>query len=210
MAEQVVDMDIDPETGLPVGLYVGGEPSTAQTTPEIVSQPPTPATSSNVRDSEVILAATSILNNSAMSEPVEVPSIANSVPSSATKDDPAVVFNETISGSYGARLASISVAVDAVFQTNYKWLLSILNTGYPSQTWQSFDPTVNTFEEVPSGKYFIVKAGTTIQIKAYNNTGTSSDGIMSVYLVYDQLTSSEAAILSKYDSVVASLASSLG
>lgn len=121
--------------------------------------------------------------------------IAISVPNTSVSTSPFTVYSATIGGQWGARLATGSIAVDSIFQTNYNWNFVLTGATSTNNTFQPFDPTVNTFDIVPNGKFIIVKPGTRLTIQAYNNTSTTSDGIMSVYVVADLLKQDEAGLI---------------
>ena len=129
------------------------------------------------------------------------PKFAVSVSASTTAQAPQVIYQRTVGGPHGAIVRSVSVSVDAVFQTNFYWQSVISGTDQGDSTpFQPFDPTVNVFDAVPQqGGYrgqqgIPVAPGAQIKISAYNhNSGNSTNGIMSVYVVFDQITQPEPA-----------------
>jgi hypothetical protein len=117
-----------------------------------------------------------------------------SVPSTSTLQSPFNVYGPTtIGGQWGARIATISLAVDAVFQTNYYWRFIISGATGTYNDFGPFDSNINTFDIVPMGKFINVKAGANLTVQAYNQTGTANNAIMSVYTVADHLTQKQAA-----------------
>lgn len=157
-----------------------------------------------IDDLATIMAAQTIMNTSTMTQPTQAPQIATVVPyTNNSALNAFTVFSQPIAGSYGARLASVSVAVDAVFQSNFKWLLQVASVTSAGISYQSFDPTVNTFEDVPSGTFFLVGPGSTVVIKAFNNNpSNTNNGIMSVNLTYDQLSATQASAIKRYNQLL--------
>jgi hypothetical protein len=153
-------------------------------------------------------AARTILSGNVLGVPFFDREIATEVPytvqSAAT---PFKVYDFPVGGSNGALLSSVSIAVDSVFQTNYLWTLFIDGvTGPTGNQFESFDPTVNTFEAVPASKTYLLKPQAHVQIKAYNaNSGNNNNGIISVFVVAGMLNPAEAAVLQKYQDVLAAV-----
>jgi hypothetical protein len=165
---------------------------------------PTSASVKGVSDAVIAILAQSILGRSTLLHPTDDPVIDVSVPTTATVANPFTVYSKPVSYGNGALLASVSISTDAIFQANYDWTLNIDGVSGPQGKSQiPFDPTVNTFEAVPSARTFYLKPGAAVTITASNSTGTSSTGIMSVYVVTDQLTEYEAAIITKYNALLA-------
>lgn len=110
-----------------------------------------------------------------------------------TASAPFTVYNRrSVAGPYGARLASVSLSVDAVFQANYYWKSKIDSVTPSGVNFVPWDSTVNTFEEVPTGNPFLLRPGSGIAITAYNAVSTNTnDGIMSVSVVSSDLTEDE-------------------
>lgn len=152
-----------------------------------------------------------VLSHSVRSTDMDVPvidkKIAVSVPATSTNSSqPFTVYQNSIGGTYGCRLASVSIAVDAVFQTNFFWADFITGVTQPNPPLGPFDPTVNTFDEVPSGKFFVLKPGASIKITAINNVSTNlTNGIMSVNVVYDLITEGEYNLLQRYKELVGNI-----
>ena len=131
----------------------------------------------------------SLLKNPNNDKDIDVEVPATGYPSAS----PFVVYNRrAVAGPYGARLASVSYSVDAIFQSNFYWKSKIDGITTPSATFQPWDSTVSTFEEVPTGNPFLLKPGAGIAIYAYNaNSSNTSNGIMSVSVVAADLTEDE-------------------
>lgn len=145
--------------------------------------------------------ALTLLQSNILTNPATNPQQATTVSHTYTsQQSPQVVYGpNAIGGNYGALLASVSLSVDAVFQTNYQWQFQVTGVTGPTTPFQDFDPTVNVFDIVPSGKFFYMKPGANIQINAYNATsGNTTDGIMSVYVVWNILTPQQYQIINKY------------
>ena len=134
-----------------------------------------------------------ILNtNTLLRHPMYIITTAVDVPASSNLQNPfAVLPKTTIAGSYGARLASVSIAVDAVFQANYYWKLIVDGVTNPAAPFVPFDPTVNTFDLIPSGTFYLLKPGAAITLLAYNATGTTNDGHASIYISADMIDTQE-------------------
>ena len=123
--------------------------------------------------------------NTLLRHPMYIVTTAVDVPASSTLQNPKTILDTAIAGSYGARLASVSIAVDAVFQANYYWKLVVDGVTSPTQPFIPFDPTVNTFDLIPSGTFYLLKPGAGIHFYAYNATGTTNDGHASIYVSAD-------------------------
>lgn len=166
---------------------------------QISSQLSALSSSSGPSSAEQLTAA--LLFSNILTNPQNDPALALTAShSNTTQASPQTIYGPTpIGGQYGALLASVSISVDAIFQTNYKWQLLITGVTSPNPPFQDFDPTVNTFDDVPTAKFYFVKPGANIQINVYNSvSGNTSDGIMSVFPVWNQLTSSQYAVIRKY------------
>ena len=134
--------------------------------------------------------------NTTLRHPNYIPSIADVVPSTSTLQNPFDVFDAVIGGTYGSRLSGVSLAVDSVFQTNYHWQLQVDGITNPNPSFMPFDPTVNTFDLVPQGEFYLVKPGSGIHIKSYNhNTSNTTDGVISIYIAIDMLNQEESNAL---------------
>jgi len=123
--------------------------------------------------------------NTLLRHPMYLVTTAVDVPASSTLQNPATILNTSVAGSYGARLASVSIAVDSIFQANYYWKLVVDGVTSPAQPFVPFDPTVNTFDLIPAGTFYLLKPGAGIHFYAYNETGTTSDGNASIYVSAD-------------------------
>jgi len=123
--------------------------------------------------------------NTLLRHPMYLVTTAVDVPAGSTLQSPATILNTAVAGSYGARLASVSIAVDAIFQANYYWKLVVDGVTSPTQPFIPFDPTVNTFDLIPSGTFYLLKPGAGVHFYAYNATGTTSDGHASIYVSAD-------------------------
>jgi len=123
--------------------------------------------------------------NTLLRHPMYIVTTAVDVPASSTLQNPKTILDTAIAGSYGARLASVSIAVDAIFQANYYWKLVVDGITSPTQPFIPFDPTVNTFDLIPSGTFYLLKPGAGIHFYAYNATGTTNDGHASIYVSAD-------------------------
>jgi len=123
--------------------------------------------------------------NTLLRHPMYLVTTAVDVSALSTLQSPATLLDTAVAGSYGARLASVSIAVDAVFQANYYWKLVVDGVTSPTQPFIPFDPTVNTFDLIPSGTFYLLKPGAGIHFYAYNATGTTSDGHASIYVSAD-------------------------
>jgi len=123
--------------------------------------------------------------NTLLRHPMYLVTTAVDVPASSTLQNPATILNTSVAGSYGARLASVSIAVDSIFQANYYWKLVVDGVTSPAQPFVPFDPTVNTFDLIPAGTFYLLKPGAGIHFYAYNETGTTSDGHASIYVSAD-------------------------
>lgn len=145
--------------------------------------------------------AIALLNSSIMAAPLQDPRQATPVLHTFTsQSSPQAVYpRNTLAGSNGALLASVSISVDAIFQTNYQWQYVIDGVTSPVPPFQDFDPTVNVMDLVPTGKFFYLKPGAGLTINAFNSvSGNSSDGIMSILVTTNQLTQKQAAVIQKY------------
>lgn len=121
-----------------------------------------------------------------------VPFIKQKVPllPTSTIQEPTIVFNAPVSFNYGSKLVSISIAYDSVAQTNYYWKYEIDGVQTSSE-FQPFDPTVDVVSVVPTGWAYLLNPGAAVKIKAYNATGTTSTGYMSVFVSTSQLSKNE-------------------
>ena len=136
-----------------------------------------------------------LMSNTVMLKPTYLPLIGQSIPASSSVSNPYTVLSTQLAGSYGARLASVSIAVDSVFQTNFYWRVIVDGVVDPNIPFQPFDPTVNVFDLVPSGTFFLLKPGAGIHIQAYNNnSGNTTNGIMSIYIALDLLDQTMAKV----------------
>lgn len=146
-----------------------------------------------------------LLSSGILTNPQNDPALALSALHTYTSQQtPQTIYGPTtIGGQYGALLASISISVDAVFQTNYKWQLIITGVTSPNPPFQDYDPTVNTFDDVPNGKFYYVKPGANVQINVFNSVSTNTtDGIMSVFTVWNALTAAQANVIKKYMGII--------
>ena len=123
--------------------------------------------------------------NTLLRHPMYIVTTAVDIPASSTLQQPTKILDTSIAGSYGARLASVSIAVDSIFQANYYWKLVIDGVTSPTQPFIPFDPTVNTFDLIPAGTFYLLKPGAGIHLYAYNATGTTNDGHASIYVSAD-------------------------
>jgi len=123
--------------------------------------------------------------NTLLRHPMYLVTTAVDVPASSTLQNPKAILDTAVAGSYGARLASVSIAVDAVFQANYYWKLVVDGVTSPTQPFIPFDPTVNTFDLIPAGTFYLLKPGAGVHFYAYNATGITSDGHASIYVSAD-------------------------
>jgi len=123
--------------------------------------------------------------NTMLRHPMYLVTTAVDVPASSTLQNPKAILDTAVAGSYGARLASVSIAVDSIFQANYYWKLVVDGVTSPTQPFIPYDPTVNTFDLIPSGTFYLLKPGAGIHFYAYNATGTTSDGHASIYVSAD-------------------------
>ena len=134
--------------------------------------------------------------SSILKHPNYIPSIANIASSTSTLQNPITLFDTPIGSNYGAVLASVSLSADTVFQSDYYWQLSVSGITNPNPPFMPFDPTVNTFDLIPAGVFFLLKPGSAVKIKAYNhNTANITDGLLSIYVVVDILTQNESEVL---------------
>jgi hypothetical protein len=154
---------------------------------------------------DLIALIEAVRSNSDMKIPFVDRSIGNTVPYTyAGQAAPYTVYDFPIGSDSGARLASVSISVDAIFQANYYWSLFIDGvTGPTGKNYEPFDPTVNTFEAVPASKFYILRPGARVQIKAYNAvSGNTKDGIISVFVAADLLTPAQWAMYSRFNSIL--------
>lgn len=129
---------------------------------------------------------------STLKRPNYLSKIAVSVPSASTLQEPFTVFDTPVGGGNGARLSSLSLSIDQTFQNYYYWQLSIDSVTAPNPPFMPFDPNVSVFDIVSAGNFYLLKPGSSIQIKAYNNDASNTaDGIISVYVAIDMLTYKE-------------------
>lgn len=164
----------------------------------------------STNDLTIVMAAQSILTRSALPNVKAVPKITVTVPHTYNSvSNSFTVFDRIIAQTYGATLATLSISVDAIFQTNYYWFpgISGVMDSSTSLDFQPFDQTVNVFDAVPTAKSFLLPPGASVTIKAYNNVSTNTqDGHVSVYATYSQLTAAEAAVLRKYKAILDKIA----
>jgi hypothetical protein len=154
-------------------------------------------------------AARAILANNILGSPSVDREIATSIPSTYnTSTSPFTVYDQPVGANYGALLSSVSISVDAIFQANFNWSLFIDGvTGPTGKNYEQWDPTVNTFEAVPTSKAYLLNPQAHVQIKVYNAKSTNSNpGIMSVFVAAGQLSASEAKVLSKYKALLDEIA----
>lgn len=121
-----------------------------------------------------------------------VPFIKQKVPLSPTStiQSPTMIFDAPISFDKGAKVLSISIAYDSVAQANYNWKYR-LDGVQTSMDFQPFDPTVDVVDLVPSSWAYLLSPGAALKIQAYNATGTTSMGYMSVFVATSQLSQNE-------------------
>lgn len=161
----------------------------------------TPASFSgaSVSSSDQLVAA--LLFSNILTSPRNDPQLAKAaIHTYNSQQTPQTIYGpNTLGGQYGALLASVSLSVDAVFQTNYKWQLIITGVTNPNPPFQSYDPTVNTFDDVPTAKFYYLKPGANLQINVFNSVSTNTtDGIMSIFPVWNQLTQTQYNVINKY------------
>ena len=164
-------------------------------------------------DQTLILLWNSIMNNPTISTPYvdRKPAYQNVPYTSNSLESPFTVYSNNVAGDNGARLASVSISVDAVFQSGFQNNLFIDGvTGVNGKTFLPFDPTVSTFEQVPQGEFMYLKPGASVLIQAYYTGSGSTNGSMSVSVVSDQLSLYQAAIKRAYDKLVAKSGEALG
>jgi len=166
---------------------------------------PVPIT--NINDL-LLSAANTILHNPLLVHPFVDREINVDVPQASTSPNtPFTVYDYAVGGQYGARLSSVSISVDAIFQANYYWTMFIDGvTGPNGKNFQPFDPTVNTFEAVPTAEFYYLKPQAHVTITAYNQSGISNDGHMSVFVSADQMTQGQQTIFNNYNAMLDALA----
>jgi hypothetical protein len=162
-------------------------------------------------DELLIAAAQAIMTSSALKPAFVDRDIAVDVPQASTLAAPFTVYEKAVGSSGGGSLlASVSIAVDSVFQTDYYWSLFIDGvTGPAGSTFEPFDPTVNTFEAVPSARSYLLDPGAKVKITAYNHGNVAHDGTISVYIAAGTLSAEERKILVKYKSLINKIASEI-
>ena len=158
---------------------------------------------------DIIAAAQTILHNPVIRNPwFDLESAYQNVShSNTTPAAPAIIYNYPVGGQFGAKLASVSVSADSVFQSNFYWAVFIDGvTGPAGKNFKPFDPTVNTYEAVPAAEFYLLKPFAVVQILAYNQGGTSTNGTLSVSIAADLLTQDEQTILQKYINTLGEIA----
>ena len=108
----------------------------------------------------------------------------------STAANPQVLFNDNIGGTYGGKVYSISLAVDAVFQSNFYIKVEIdgvsIGTIKHPNNFHPWDATTNTFDYVKTNTNYKLQKNANITISAYNNnSGNTTNGNVSVYIVVD-------------------------
>jgi hypothetical protein len=98
----------------------------------------------------------------------------------APPSSPLITFN---TGSYPTLLHSLNLAFDSTFIASYSYYvllegLNIYQNGY-------LVPVSSTYEYVPSGKSYLIPAGSTLKVYAYMSGSTTTDGHISVTAVFD-------------------------
>jgi hypothetical protein len=108
-------------------------------------------------------------------------------PATATANSQYLVFEANIGGQYGADLYSLSISFSSTFAQNYYYLLELsgiqLGDAQNPNNFQQPDITSPAIDYIKQDTYISLPAQATLKLYAYNSTGTTSNGSLSI-LVY--------------------------
>jgi hypothetical protein len=110
-------------------------------------------------------------------------------PATAGAGNPYLVFEANIGGQYGADLYSLSISFSSTFTQNYYYLLVIegiqLGDQQNPNNFQQPDITSPAIDYIKQDTYISLPAGAKIKLYAYNSTGTTSNGSLSILIYKD-------------------------
>jgi len=108
-------------------------------------------------------------------------------PSTATAGSPYIIFEADIGGQYGADLYSLSISFSTIFTQNYYYLLTIdgvqIGDAQNPNNYSQPDITSPAIDYIKQDTYIPIQPHATLRIMGFNNSGTTSNGTLSV-LVY--------------------------